>query len=170
VTTGKEDSTSSGASESAESTSLRTTKHCLNCGSVIDINAAICPKCGVSQNKRPAGKSKIFCHNCGAEIDINAEICPKCGVRQRVSAPIAAGEKSPFIAAILSFLIAGVGEMYVGKMRRGIVILLAAAILAAISMGIGYFVIWLLSIYDAYKLAKGEPSPLDFIDQYVDNL
>jgi TM2 domain-containing membrane protein YozV len=112
----------------------------------------------------------MFCHNCGAEIDINAEICPKCGVRQRVSAPIAAREKSPIIAAILSFLLAGVGEMYAGKMRRGIVILLAGVILAAISMGVGYFLIWLLSIYDAYKLAKGEPSPLDFIDQYVDNL
>ncbi len=36
-----------------------------------------------------------------------------------------------FDSAILSFLLAGVGEMYAGKMRRGIVILLAGVILAA---------------------------------------
>jgi TM2 domain-containing membrane protein YozV len=110
----------------------------------------------------------MFCHNCGAEIDINALLCPKCGVEQKVGVPIAAGEKSVFIAAVLSFLLAGVGEMYVGKMRRGIVILLAALLLSWTM--IGYPIIWLLSIYDAYKLAKGEPGPLDFIDQYVDNL
>ncbi len=165
---GRDDSTSSGGSESEAPTSPRKTKHCLNCGSDIDINAAICPKCGVSQNKRPAGKSKMFCHNCGAEIDINALLCPKCGVEQKVGVPIAAGEKSAFIAAILSFLLAGVGEIYVGKMRRGIVILLAALLLSWTM--IGYPIIWLLSIYDAYKLAKGEAGPLDFIDQYVDNL
>ena len=62
---------------------VRITKHCINCGAEIDINAAMCPKCGVMQNKKPIGKSKIFCYNCGAEIDINAVICPSCGVTQK---------------------------------------------------------------------------------------
>ncbi|MCJ7443669.1 MAG: zinc ribbon domain-containing protein [Methanotrichaceae archaeon] len=158
-----DESTSSGAYKSAAT--VRTTKHCLNCNAEIDINAAMCPKCGVMQNKRPAGKSKMFCHNCGAEIDINAEICPKCGVRQKSGGVSTTGEKSPIVAAVLSFLIPGLGQMYVGKMKRGLV-LLAAALLLLVT-GVGYIVVMIASIYDAYKLAEGEPGPLAFIDQYT---
>jgi len=171
VKTAKEEAISSNAPRS----DVRTSKHCINCGAEIDINAAMCPKCGVMQNKRPAGKSTMFCHNCGAVIDIKAEICPKCGVRQKAggsgSGPSGlggtypTGEKSPLVAAILSILFVGLGHIYVGKWKRGLV-LMAAAIILFITV-IGWLAVLIAGAYDAYKLAEGEPGPLAFIDQYT---
>jgi TM2 domain-containing membrane protein YozV/ribosomal protein L40E len=179
----KEETTDSAVSpdESKSTASVRTTKHCINCSAEIDINAAMCPKCGVMQNKKPMGKSKMFCRNCGAEIDINAEICPKCGVRQKSGGIKSAisetsisttGGKSPLVAALLSFLIIGVGQVYAGKTLRGIVLFGAAVLCTIIGSMVMLpflilFAIWVVGIYDAYKLAEGDPGPLAFIDQYT---
>jgi TM2 domain-containing membrane protein YozV/RNA polymerase subunit RPABC4/transcription elongation factor Spt4 len=148
-------------------------KFCINCGSGIDKNAIVCPKCGVTQSGRPAEKKTKFCTNCGSEIDSKAEICPKCGVRQPGGIGIA-GEKNPVIAALLSFLVVGLGQVYAGKPKRGIV-LFAASVVFVIA---GFLVVpvlaalacWIGSIYDAYKIAQGEPGIFSFIDNYTNEL
>jgi TM2 domain-containing membrane protein YozV len=63
-----------------------------------------------------------FCRACGATIDPRAELCPKCGVRQRV----AAGGRSRLTAALLAFLLGGLGahKFYLGQSGLGIVYLL----------------------------------------------
>jgi TM2 domain-containing membrane protein YozV len=104
-------------------------------------------------------KETKFCSNCGEEIDIEAEICPKCGVR--VKAPTVAstvGEKNPVLAAILSFLIAGLGQIYNGEIRKGIILIIAyviSIVLCSILIGIPLVVIlWIYGIYDAYTTAN----------------
>lgn len=149
------------------------TKFCINCGSSIDKNAFMCPKCGVTQSGGPAGKNTKFCTNCGSEIDIKAEICPKCGVRQPGVMGFA-GEKSPAIAALLSFLVVGLGQVYAGKLKRGIVLFAACVIFVMASFlvlpAFAAFACWIGSIYDAYKIAQGEPGPFSFIDNYTNEL
>lgn len=74
--------------------------------------------------------------------------------------PILVDQKSEALAIVLSFLIAGVGQMYLGKVGRGVGILFGVIILAVmgiVTVGIGYIlaiilVIW--QIIDAYNLCK----------------
>lgn len=68
--------------------------------------------------------------------------------------------KNPILAAILSFLIPGLGEIYVGKMLIGVVLVIVSlALTAAIYMvtsyaWIAYIIVWLYAIYDSYTSAK----------------
>lgn len=67
-------------------------------------------------------------------------------------------KKDPTLAAILSFLITGAGQIYVGQVGRGIAFMIAQVInVALMSVLIGFITtpltaIW--CIWDAYKLAK----------------
>ncbi len=112
-------------------------------------------------------KSTKYCANCGTQIDKNAAMCTNCGVRQTGSA----GEKNPVIAGILSFLIVGLGQVYAGKPKRGIILFIVSVVLALLSWliipGILVFACWLIAIYDAYVLAQGKPGPFSFIDRYT---
>ncbi|GAF78758.1 unnamed protein product [marine sediment metagenome] len=62
-------------------------------------------------------------------------------------------EKNPIVAAILSFFIPGVGQIYNGQIGRGIILFLTG----------GLVVPWVYSVFNAYKTAKrinaGEPLP-----------
>ncbi|MCA9906837.1 MAG: hypothetical protein KC547_23440, partial [Anaerolineae bacterium] len=66
--------------------------------------------------------------------------------------------KNPTLAAILSFIIAGVGQIYNGEVVKGVIII-AVQILNVVLMGIviGFItwpIVWIWSIYDAHKVAK----------------
>lgn len=159
---------------------VRITKHCINCGAEIDINAAMCPKCGVMQNKKPIGKSKIFCYNCGAEIDINAVICPSCGVKQKTAGSLIQNisgstteelrsdpvlDKSPTTAVIMGLLGLLPGYWYIGRLwKRGVVVIILGLLLSF--TGIGVFIVWGAGIYDIYKHAKNEPAPFDILNKW----
>jgi len=99
-------------------------------------------------------KETKFCPNCGAEIDKEAEICPKCGVRVKVPT---VGAKSPGLAAVLSFLIVGLGQIYNGQIGKGIglIICYVISILLCFVL-IGFIllpILWIYGIYDAYTTA-----------------
>lgn len=98
-------------------------------------------------------KETKFCFNCGAEIDKRAEICPECGVRVGPER-----NKSAGLAALLSFLIVGVGQMYNGQIGKGILLLIGAIVSGLLFfVVIGFFtwfIIWLYSIFDAYNTAN----------------
>ncbi|MGH9021451.1 MAG: hypothetical protein ACRDV0_10670 [Acidimicrobiales bacterium] len=70
------------------------------------------------------------------------------------------GTKSEALAIVLSVLILGVGQMYMGKVGRGIGILLGGIFLAVVGIftaGVGYIVLLILFIWqiiDAYNLCK----------------
>jgi TM2 domain-containing membrane protein YozV len=104
-----------------------------------------------------------FCPNCGKELQYeNAEICPNCGVRIKEPPKEQSKEqseiKSSGIAAIASFIVPGLGQIYCGKIGRGIMILIGfiiACILILVVIGIIIApLLWVWNIYDAYSLAN----------------
>jgi TM2 domain-containing membrane protein YozV len=76
--------------------------------------------------------------------------------------------KSPIIAVILNLLIAGLGHVYLGYTKRGIVLFLFTVLIAVISSGLGWIVGVILCSYDAWQLAKNRPAPFDFLEKYID--
>ncbi len=132
----------------------------------------------------------MFCSKCGKEVHDDEVYCPFCGDNLRSSTNTttqqgptfyAVSERNEGIALILSLLIPGVGQMYVGKIGRGIAFILSGLfifglmICCYVLMGISsnntntltagivaitaiammaYIAIWIYSMYDAYKLAQ----------------
>lgn len=105
----------------------------------------------------PEKKDTKFCSKCGKKIDIEAEICPKCGVRVKTP-PSHTEHKSTGVAAVLSFIIPGLGQIYNGQIGKGIIFIIISVILAfTIFILIGfvlYPIFWIYNIYDAYETAK----------------
>ncbi|MEM2137713.1 MAG: hypothetical protein QW568_01360 [Candidatus Anstonellaceae archaeon] len=64
--------------------------------------------------------------------------------------------KNPLIAAVLSFVITGLGQVYCGKVKKGVVLFIAAVI-GAFLFFIPGLLVWLFGIYDAYMTAQGKP-------------
>lgn len=75
--------------------------------------------------------------------------------------------KNPLIAVILNLIIAGLGHVYLGCPKRGIVLFLLTIVVAIVSAGIGWIVGVILCSYDAYQLAQNKPAPFDFLDRYI---
>ncbi|KJS10659.1 MAG: hypothetical protein VR67_17395 [Peptococcaceae bacterium BRH_c8a] len=67
-------------------------------------------------------------------------------------------QKNPGIAAVLSFLIIGLGQVYNGQISKGLLFFGGAIVSGFLTMIIIGFillpVIWLYGIYDAYKTAN----------------
>ena len=104
-----------------------------------------------------AEKKTKFCKHCGAKINEKAEICPKCGVRVK-DPPARPEKKRSGVAAFLSFLIPGVGQVYNGEVGKGIVFIVIGTILVfSMYIVIGFIlfpIFWIYSIYDAYEVAN----------------
>ena len=66
--------------------------------------------------------------------------------------------KNPGIAAVLSFFISGLGQIYNGQIIKGLVILVVQLInLALTGILIGWIpliVVWVWAIFDAYLVAE----------------
>ena len=102
-----------------------------------------------------------YCSNCGDQIDEKAEICPDCGVRQTRSAfyqETVYQQKNPGIAAVLSALFVGLGQIYNGEIAKGLIFMVAyfiSILLSFIFIGIITTpILWIFGIYDAYNTAK----------------
>ena len=124
--------------------------YCSNCGDHISEKAEICPKCGV----RPF-RIKNYCYNCGKGVNENQEICVDCGVsiNKKISGS-SNGEKEPWLMALLSFLITGLGQMIMGQGKKGATILIGSIILGMFTVGFSAFITTPLSIIDAYLIGK----------------
>ena len=61
---------------------------------------------------------------------------------------------SPILAAILSFLIPGVGQFYAGHMFRGLLLFVLAIIVALFTLFSGSLIIAVVAAIDAYSLAS----------------
>lgn len=100
---------------------------------------------------------EYYCSSCGEIIKKEAEICPKCGIRLKQQEQ-KKQQKSSGVAVILSFLIPGVGQIYCGRVGKGILLILFSfifGILSFILIGIPFYLaLWIYSMYDAYKLAE----------------
>lgn len=113
-----------------------------------------------------------FCSNCGERLDENIKVdeCPKCHSAlhehsKHMESPSRIVEllpyKSPGTTALIAFLggifgLPGIGHMYVGKVRRGIIILVSG------------FILYAYLVYSVYTVTI--LSPLGSIDVGNDNL
>jgi TM2 domain-containing membrane protein YozV len=121
-----------------------------------------------------------YCPDCGKElINPNAEICPTCGGRLKptqtaalvtaapvtaapvTAAPVTAApinQRSPVVAAILSVIVCGLGQIYNGQLAKGIVYFIIAVICGLLIIAvIGIILLpiwWIIGIIDAYKTAE----------------
>lgn len=137
---------------------------CPVCGTESQGNEEICRNCG---SKLPKKKTEIttveqkdtkFCPKCGSEMDKTANVCPKCGAQTQANGT-PQGQKSPFIAAVLSLFIVGAGQLYNGQTKKGLILLVTAYIISAVLMllfigFITFLIVWLYGMYDAYKTAE----------------
>jgi TM2 domain-containing membrane protein YozV len=107
-----------------------------------------------------------FCPYCGVQIDYKYTTCPSCG---KLQPPIdgaaqtrVVGKKNPLLAAFLSLLITGAGQIYLGRVGRGLVFLGSVLLLSILLdgvvdfndlmiIGLGFS---LISAWDAYRLAS----------------
>jgi TM2 domain-containing membrane protein YozV len=116
----------------------------------------------------------MYCTNCGNQNPANSEACFKCGFRfapaqnygyNAPPPPAYNNGVDPVVALIVSFFITGVGQMLNKQVVKGIVLLASQVLMAIFGailliFGIGIlfllisFVIWLVSVIDAYKIAQ----------------
>jgi len=112
------------------------------------------------------GPGEVYCRNCAAVISEAAEICPECGVRQRAPPQTTTDRavenllegRNPFVAALASLLVPGLGQVYNREIGKGI-LFFGAFLLSALSLVvlIGFIllpVVWIYSIYDAFVVAQ----------------
>lgn len=90
-----------------------------------------------------------------SEIHTGPEIRPECGIEKTRGK-----RKSPFLAALLSLIIPGLGQVYAGDLLRGFAILAGLGIsfcLMALIIGFLTFpAIWIFAVIDAYKMVKNK--------------
>lgn len=158
---------------------------CPNCGKEVQPGSTFCPSCGKPLSAQvPPTETAVtsappaavptysikYCNTCGAQIAQNAEICPRCGSRVFTSQPISPPQpwaaqptsvqqhKNEGLAAVLSFLFTGLGQIYNGQIGKGILFFVVGIVFAAlIFFLIGiilYPIFWIYNIYDAYSTAK----------------
>ncbi len=118
----------------------------------------------MAQYGSPYEKRTKFCTNCGSEIDARAEICPKCGVRVAPPPPpmppqvVYVERKSEGLAAVLSFLFVGLGQIYNGQIGKGILFIVLGVVFVFTMLFLIGFILyplfWIYNIYDAYNTAR----------------
>lgn len=92
----------------------------------------------------------MYCNKCGTQNPDDASFCGKCGNNLKSTKP---EKKNSGIAAVLSLIIPGIGQIYCGRAERGIKILIGTIVLLYIYIYIG-ILLWVWTIYDAYQLAE----------------
>ena len=104
-----------------------------------------------------------FCPSCGALIEVNVDYCPSCGnpLNYFLDGKTKSGKKNPVLAAALSFLVTGFGQIYLGQIARGVGFFILSIIAGLfLSLLIGQYGIYfsiafpIISSYDAYNQAK----------------
>lgn len=143
---------------------------CKNCGCELQEGAKFCKECGaeVIVEEEFSGEPQ-FCSNCGYKMPKGLKFCPECGsptsnapqVNNTVNNTgnaVVNKEKDPTLAAILSFLVVGLGQVYLGLTKKGILLFIGAVISGFLMLILIGFVTWLLiwgyAIYDANNSAK----------------
>ena len=117
----------------------------------------------------------MFCSGCGHQMDAAQQFCPGCGLKNPAPqstgmvatagtgvAPaqqiIVVAEKSPGLAAVLSFFWAGLGQIYNGEISKGILLLVAYGISCVLMWVIIGFIttpiLWIYGMVDAYRTAE----------------
>lgn len=104
----------------------------------------------------------MYCKNCGAELPDNAQFCSVCGNKVGQNK-----HKNIYIALILSFFLSGIGSVYAGNVKKGLILFAARILLVFIGVFLNIFlvfsmILWAFSFYEAYRdvqIANGHNNP-----------
>lgn len=104
----------------------------------------------------------MYCEKCGEELADNASFCSRCGSKTEIRK-----HKNIFIALILSLILTGIGTVYAGNTKKGLMLLALRLICTVITVLIPFIfvlniVVWIFGIYDAYyetQIANGNSNP-----------
>jgi TM2 domain-containing membrane protein YozV len=100
----------------------------------------------------------MYCSRCGRENRENARFCANCATPLINATVVLHSAKSPGLAAVLSFLWCGLGQIYNGQIGKGIAFLVAylfSLILIIAILGIITTpILWIWGIVDAYNTAE----------------
>ena len=159
---------------------------CKSCGSEVDDGAKFCKNCGseiIIEEENVDDNGIKFCANCGFKMPKSTKFCPECGtatdgvprVTNNAGGAVSNTDKSPGLAAVLSFLIVGLGQIYLGLTKKGIILFIAALIsgfLTLIIIGwITFLIVWVYAIYDAYNSGEKMRNGIAVVDTIdIDNL
>ena len=118
----------------------------------------------------------MFCAKCGAENPETARFCAKCGTNLTLSAepstapvpppmdtqrgmtttaPVSPTGKTPWVAALLSFFIVGLGQVYNNDVKKGAVMFVGAIPGFWLTAGLATFAIWIWAMVDGWQVASG---------------
>ena len=143
---------------------------CGSCGTTLISKNAPCPSCGhVKTTFNPQQANSGFCGSCGAALIGKSTTCMKCGYTKTkynpMTPPQGALYKNEGTGLVLSivlviFTICGIGQIYAGKVGRGIGIMIGSWVLIVVGVltfGIGliaYLAIFIWQIFDTKKLCR----------------
>jgi len=136
---------------------------CTNCGKQIPDGSKFCPYCGAKLSL--AGESEESqVQSVLSEGEKKKKAYDEELLRAKAQLAVRVGTKSPGLAAVLSFLFTGLGQIYNGQVGKAILFI----VLGAISIGlmfvvigfILYPIIWIIGIVDAYNTAKNANNAL----------
>lgn len=107
---------------------------------------------------------RVYCGDCGERIRREAEICPACGCRQLSPPPSSVAlddlleGRNPFVAALLSAFVPGLGHVYVRSVGTGFAFFVAFLLaLGSLVVLVGVLLVptvWLVAASHAYRTAK----------------
>jgi len=130
-------------------------------GTCSSCSKGICDYCSVDV------KGKLFCRKCAAEDGKDEKAPEKIAEKtpEKSNGNASVGRRSPGLAALLSFIFMGAGQIYNGQIMKFIMIWIASLLIMGVSfvlmfLLVGFLTIflivpvWLYSIYDAYATAK----------------
>ena len=134
---------------------------CGSCGTALASKFAPCPKCGhVKTTFAPPPQSGGFCGGCGGPLASKFAPCPKCGHVKTTFNPAVPPQgglyKSSGTTLLLAILpavfcaISGLGQIYVGKVGRGIGIMIGGWALLGLCF-IPWFFLGMMSMSYSYS-------------------
>ena len=125
-----------------------------------------CPNCGATVQP-----NQLRCHKCGSTLQLENALNPAPAHGVPNAGPgmesliliwyILDPPKSSTTALILSCLITGLGQIYLGQTIKGLVLLISSFVISGITLGFGWPILWIVAMVDAHmignKLASGQP-------------
>lgn len=98
------------------------------------------------------------CARCNSPNASSAGYCGRCGAALARPTGATVSLHHPGIAALLSFLYSGLGQIYNGQILKGVFFMLVQlvnVILMWVLIGyLLYGIVWIWGMYDAYSVAK----------------
>ncbi len=135
---------------------------CTNCGVAVARDSKYCQRCGERLTTGRMESPPMF--SSSREPDIHSysgvdypeqPLMAPTYQPQRYYGSQAVGRKSAGLAAVLSFLVVGLGQIYNGQILKGLIMLAVSILFGITIVGlIVSFFIWLYGVFDAYGTAK----------------